>query len=141
MFFEDSLSDQVVALSPYSSTTMTRQLNAADSILAQENSNGYSAYVDASLIDETDISKGVLGFITVGVDSTALHEVTSYNYYGGGDVYESVDYSSTGVTTVRSASATATGVLATSGGDTSGAVGKMSFGVVALMRRARAWVA
>lgn len=101
MFFDDALSDKVVALSPYTSTSMTRQLNAADSILAQENSNGYSAYVDASPIDESDISKGVLGFITVGVDSTALHEVTSYNYYSGGDVYEPVDYSSTSMTTDR----------------------------------------
>lgn len=143
MFFDDALSDKVVALSPYTSTSMTRQLNAADSILAQENSNGYSAYVDASPIDESDISKGVLGFITVGVDSTALHEVTSYNYYSGGDVYEPVDYSSTSMTTIRSGSATSTGtgIAAASSGETSGTMGRYAFGILALIRAARTWVA
>ena len=83
----------------------------------------------------------VYRFTAVGVYSTALHEIASCNQSSSGDVYESVDYTSMGISTVRSANTTGTGVLAASGRDTSGAVGKMNFGVVALMRRARAWVA
>ena len=75
---------------------MTRTYNAQDSILAQENSAGYSAYIDASAISSSDISSGVLGFITLGVDTTSTKEVTSHNYYTGGDVYEAVSPSSTG---------------------------------------------
>jgi len=94
MFFDDDLNDQVMAISPYNTTTMQRTYNDEDSILAQENSNGYSAYVDASLIG-ADPSGGVLGFITVGVDSTSKYSVSSYNYYSGGEVFEAVGASST----------------------------------------------
>ena len=121
MFFEETLSNQVVALSPYSTTTMTRQYNADDSILAQENSAGYSAYVDASAISDS-IEDGVLGFITVGVDTTSAKEVTSYNYYTGGDVFEAVTPSSTGTgtgTTTRS-----TGSTASASGSSSAAKGR-----------------
>ncbi|KAG8814400.1 hypothetical protein FRC18_001975, partial [Serendipita sp. 400] len=74
---------------------MTRSYNADDSILAQENSAGYPDHIDASLIDESDIIKCVLGFITVRVDSTAIYEVSSYNRYAGGDVFVDEDENST----------------------------------------------
>lgn len=115
MFFEETLANQVVATSPYSETTMTRTYNADDSIMAQENSAGYSAYVDAAAID-SDISSGVLGFITLGVDTTSAKEVTSYNYYTGGDVFEAVTPTGTGsaVTgTGTSTRSTSTGASAT----------------------------
>jgi hypothetical protein len=101
MFFTDELSNEVVALSPYNKNTMKRTYNAQDSILAQENSNGYSAYVDTSLIG-SDISDGIVGFITVGVNSAAEYEVESYNYYTGGDPFEAVTPSSTNMVVVRS---------------------------------------
>ncbi|KAG8786662.1 hypothetical protein FRC20_004790 [Serendipita sp. 405] len=129
MFFTDELSNQVMALSPYSESTMTRSYNADDSILAQENSAGYSGYVDASLIDESDITKGVLGFITVGVDSTAIHQVSSYNYFAGGDVFVGVDedstsvYSSKSTTTAKTSTATGT---AAANGSTSGATSRFA---------------
>lgn len=119
MFFEETLADQVVALSPYSDTTMTRTRNAADSILAQGNSAGYSAYVDASAISASDISAGVLGFITIGVDTTSAKEVTSHNYYMGGDVYDPV--------TPDSTSGAATGTATrTSGSSSSAAQGRFA---------------
>ncbi|KAG8816478.1 hypothetical protein FRC17_000324 [Serendipita sp. 399] len=130
MFFTDELSNQVMALAPYSQTTMTRTYNADDSILAQENSNGYSGYVDTSLLSSSDVSQGVLGFITVGVDSTAIHDVSSYNYYAGGDVFVGVDEDSTSVysSRVSTGTGTATGTAATgsSTGSTSGAVGRFA---------------
>lgn len=134
MFFTDELSNEVMALNPYNSTTMTRSYNADDSILAQENSNGYSGYVDASLIG-SDISDGVLGFITLGVDSRASYQVTSENFYTGGDPYELVTPSSTGMVTVRS-STTASGSGSTAAlsdnSSSSGAISK--FGALKWMR-------
>lgn len=111
MFFEETLADQVMALSPYSGNTMTRTRNAADSIMAQENSAGYSAYIDASAISASDLSAGVLGFITVGVDTTSAKEVTSWNYYTGGDVYAPISPSGTdgAVTGTNTRTTSATG--------------------------------
>lgn len=126
MFFDETLANQVVATSPYSDTTMTRSYNADDSILAQENSAGYSAFVDASFIDENDISAGVLGFITVGVDSTAVKQVTSYNYYAGGDVYEAVTPSGTGTGTTTRSSGTGTTTGTNAANSSSAARGKFS---------------
>jgi hypothetical protein len=103
MFFDDTLNDQVMAISPYSDTSMTRMYNDEDSILAQENSNGYSAFVDASLIDESDVTQGVLGFITIGVNSEATYSVTSNNYFTG-DLVESVDADSTDTVIISSGS-------------------------------------
>lgn len=94
MFYDEDLNNKVVAISPYNTTAMQRTYNDEDSILAQENSNGYSGFVDASLIG-SDISEGVLGFITVGVDSRARYSVSSYNYYATGELYESVGPEST----------------------------------------------
>jgi hypothetical protein len=101
MFFTDELTNEVVALSPYNQNTMKRTYNAQDSILAQENSNGYTAYVDTSLIG-SDISEGILGFITVGVDSRAEYDIDSYNYYSGGDPFEAVTPTSTSMVVIHS---------------------------------------
>lgn len=73
---------------------MQRTYNDADNIIAQGNSNGYSAFLDASLIG-SDVADGILGFITVGVDSTASYSVYSPNYYATGGLYEPVTSDST----------------------------------------------
>jgi hypothetical protein len=96
MFFDDAMSDKVVALAPYKDTTMNRTYNTQDSILAQENSNGYSAYVDASFVDANNIASGVVGFITIGVNSKAKYNVSSYNYYLTGELVQPVSTDSTG---------------------------------------------
>jgi hypothetical protein len=118
MFFTDDLSNEVMAISPYDTSKMTRTYNAQDSILAQENSNGYSAYVDASLIG-SDISSGVVGFVTIGVDTTAKYEVESYNYYTGGDPFEAVTPSSTSMVVVRSSN-TASGTTSATASSSAG---------------------
>ncbi|PVF99644.1 aromatic compound dioxygenase [Serendipita vermifera] len=96
MFFEDTFSDKIMAISPYKDTTMNRTYNTQDSILAQENSNGYSAYVDAAFVDENNIQNGVVGFITIGVNSQAHYNVSSYNYYLTGELVQPVSTDSTG---------------------------------------------
>jgi hypothetical protein len=89
MFFDEDLAAKVLTLPAYTNTTMIRTYNAEDSIFAQENSAGYSAFVDATPISGSDVSSGILGFITLGVDTTSAKEVSSQNYFGG-EVYQPI---------------------------------------------------
>ncbi|KAK0184816.1 aromatic compound dioxygenase [Armillaria mellea] len=72
-FFDEDWNDQIYAIDPYTTTTQSRTYNEEDSILQEENSDGNSAYVG-------DLSGGLLGYITVGVDSTASYTIMNTNY-------------------------------------------------------------
>ncbi|KAB5588474.1 hypothetical protein CTheo_8088 [Ceratobasidium theobromae] len=79
IFFDEDLNDQVLAQSAYLNTTQTRTLNDEDSILAEENSNGYNAFAAAQLLGD-DVSDGVLAYITMGVDTSFEGSITTTNY-------------------------------------------------------------
>ncbi|KAK0432786.1 aromatic compound dioxygenase [Armillaria borealis] len=78
-FFDEDWNDQIYAIDPYTTTTQSRTYNEEDSILQEENSNGNSAYVGLELLG-SDLSGGLLGYITVGVDSTASYTIMNTNY-------------------------------------------------------------
>ncbi|ORY72247.1 Intradiol ring-cleavage dioxygenase [Leucosporidium creatinivorum] len=78
IFYDEDLLTQVLATSAYTNTTQTRTLNADDTILTSENTDGNNAYADTSLIGES-IEDGVLAYITIGVDSTLSDSITSSN--------------------------------------------------------------
>ncbi|EEB97306.1 hypothetical protein MPER_03408, partial [Moniliophthora perniciosa FA553] len=79
-FFNESWNDQVYALSPYTENTgNTRTLNDADTILETENADGNNAYLDLELLGST-IQDGILGYITIGVSSSASYSITNTNY-------------------------------------------------------------
>lgn len=59
IFYDEDLLTQVLATSVYSNTTQTRTLNADDTILSAENTDGNNAYADTSLIGDS-IEDGVL---------------------------------------------------------------------------------
>ncbi|KAH8923222.1 aromatic compound dioxygenase [Atractiella rhizophila] len=80
MFFDQTLQEQVQSEYPYNTTTQTRTTNDNDSIMAQEQENGYSAIIQTEFINGVDISDGLYGYITVGVDSTSEYSVTSNNF-------------------------------------------------------------
>ncbi|KAB5595443.1 Dioxygenase [Ceratobasidium theobromae] len=87
LFFQESLNDQVVALSPYTSTRQSRTLNAQDGIYAQQNSRGFNGVVAVALsvaeYDRTDYMHLVpvsSGYTTIGVDGQASYSITSNNY-------------------------------------------------------------
>ncbi|KAG8958208.1 hypothetical protein FRC03_009355 [Tulasnella sp. 419] len=82
MFFEESLNDRVFASSVYAANTNSRTTNSQDSIFAQESADGNDAYVDAVLLGST-IEEGIYGYITVGVNSSALYSITTTNYNTG----------------------------------------------------------
>lgn len=83
-FMDESWNDQVFALSPYTLNTNDRTLNSEDSILDQENADGNNAFFDLELLGE-DISEGVLGYITMGVNSSASYTISNTNYFNSTD--------------------------------------------------------
>ncbi|KAF8743508.1 Ferredoxin-fold anticodon binding domain, partial [Rhizoctonia solani] len=66
LFFQESLNDRVLALSPYTSTNQRRTLNTQDGIYAQQNSRGFNGVVATELLGST-ISAGILAS-RLGVD-------------------------------------------------------------------------
>ncbi|KAK7046131.1 hypothetical protein VNI00_007134 [Paramarasmius palmivorus] len=78
-FFDDSFSDKVLALEPYSLNEQNRTLNEDDFILQELGTDGNSAFLDLELLGES-VADGVLGYITVVVDSSASYEIENPNY-------------------------------------------------------------
>ncbi|KAG8684603.1 hypothetical protein FRC11_011853 [Ceratobasidium sp. 423] len=79
IFFDEDLNDQVLVQPAYINTTQTRTLNNGDSVLAEQNTDGYNAFADAELLG-SDVSEGVLAYITLGVDTTHTSSIVSTNY-------------------------------------------------------------
>ncbi|KAE8341866.1 Intradiol ring-cleavage dioxygenase [Aspergillus arachidicola] len=53
------------------STTINRTTNAADSVFSQDTEGGYNPIVSIVPADGKDMTKGMIGYITIGVDTTA----------------------------------------------------------------------
>ncbi|KAJ3935297.1 MAG: Intradiol ring-cleavage dioxygenase, partial [Lentinula lateritia] len=79
-FFEEKWNDQVYATSPYTENTNKRTYNDQDGQMNDsEDADGNSAIVDITFAGE-DLTKGLVGFITVGVDPHASYHITNKNY-------------------------------------------------------------
>ncbi|KAH7322179.1 aromatic compound dioxygenase, partial [Rhizoctonia solani] len=79
IFFDEDLNDQVLAQPAYVNTTQIRTLNEGDSVLAEQNTDGYNAFAEAELLS-SDVADGVLAYITLGVDTTHTSSIRSTNY-------------------------------------------------------------
>ncbi|RWA08100.1 hypothetical protein EKO27_g7015 [Xylaria grammica] len=72
LFFGETLSTQLMALEPYAShTQINRTTNAVDSIFSGASEGSYNPIMSVVPADGEDITNGVIGFITIGVDPTA----------------------------------------------------------------------
>ncbi|KAK7455849.1 hypothetical protein VKT23_010886 [Stygiomarasmius scandens] len=80
IFFNESWNNQVYATTPYNANTNNRTLNSEDSIFDEQNAGGNNAFMELELLDEM-IEEGVLGYITIGVNSTASYSIQNTNYY------------------------------------------------------------
>ncbi|KAJ3806903.1 Intradiol ring-cleavage dioxygenase [Lentinula lateritia] len=79
-FFEEKWNDEVYATSPYTVNTNKRTYNDQDGQMNDsEDADGNSAIVDISFAGE-DLTEGLVGFITVGVDPHASYHITNKNY-------------------------------------------------------------
>lgn len=78
LYFNDTLTDTVATISPYSTRQVRRVRNNEDGIY--KDSNGATMIVPIKLVGN-DLARGVTGEITVGVDPTATPKPTGF---GGG---------------------------------------------------------
>lgn len=80
LFFNETLINSVYELDPYSAhlDTLNRTINSEDSVYSVANGDGYSAEISVSLLGAS-ISDGLVGYITVGVNSSAAALAVSGN--------------------------------------------------------------
>lgn len=85
LFFDQDLITQVSQISPYSESTAEIVENSEDSILQQE-ADTTDPFVEYILLG-TDLSDGILAWISIGIDPSADSEVSSAaTHYSSGGV-------------------------------------------------------
>ncbi|KIM71083.1 hypothetical protein PILCRDRAFT_83139, partial [Piloderma croceum F 1598] len=85
IFFEESWSELVAATSPYNEETIKRTLNDVDRVYLEQNTvTGYNATAQLKMLGE-NLSDGLLGYVTLGVDPTASYSFQNIAYYTGED--------------------------------------------------------
>ena len=73
LYFAEPLSQKIMSLEPYvSHTEINRTTNAVDTVFSQGFGNGYNPVVSVVPVDGEDVTKGMVGYVTIGVDTTAL---------------------------------------------------------------------
>ncbi|QDS77874.1 hypothetical protein FKW77_000318 [Venturia effusa] len=74
LYINETVSQQLMALEPYvSHTAINRTTNDIDSTYAQSaNGTGYNPVIDIVAADGVDIANGVIGYITIGVDTNDI---------------------------------------------------------------------
>ncbi|KAF9870916.1 hypothetical protein CkaCkLH20_11588 [Colletotrichum karsti] len=80
LYFDEEVSAKLMALEPYvSHTEINRTTNDVDSqgIFDQSLVGGYNPVISVVPLDGENIENGVVGYITMGVDTTALEDGTS----------------------------------------------------------------
>jgi len=82
-FFPENWNDQVYKTAPYTSNTNTRTLNSQDRFINDAFRNGYSAYTDLQYLSGSDMSGGLVGYLTLGVDPRSSYTITNKNYNTG----------------------------------------------------------
>ncbi|KAL0933332.1 uncharacterized protein CTRU02_212295 [Colletotrichum truncatum] len=69
LFFDEQLSQQIMALEPYvSHTEINRTINAVDTIYADEQAGSWNPLMVVEPLDGEDVTKGMLAYITLGVE-------------------------------------------------------------------------
>jgi protocatechuate 3,4-dioxygenase beta subunit len=83
LFFDEAMNDVVFANEPYSTRVTTRLANADDNILGDhEDEPGFM--LDMQLLDESDVTKGIVATITVGVDPSVTRSDNGDGFAMGG---------------------------------------------------------
>lgn len=79
IFFDQDLISVVEETSPYSTNTQELTTNAVDSILAEEAEN-IDPFVEYVFLGD-DVSEGIFGWISVGIDATEDTSVSAAAFY------------------------------------------------------------
>jgi len=68
IFFDEDLSEQIMALEPYAShTQINRTTNSVDSVYSSEDTAGFDPVMVVVPLDGEDVTKGMVGYLTLGV--------------------------------------------------------------------------
>jgi hypothetical protein len=77
LYFNESLSETIMALEPYvSHTQINRTTNDEDSVYYQGFYNDYNPVIDVVAADGEDVTQGMIGYITIGVDTSVSPALT-----------------------------------------------------------------
>lgn len=69
LFFDEALTAQIMALEPYAShTQINRTTNDVDTVWVSEDVDGYNPLMQVVALDGEDVTKGMVAYITLGVD-------------------------------------------------------------------------
>ncbi|PVF99178.1 aromatic compound dioxygenase [Serendipita vermifera] len=80
IFFDEAVNDEVFEQAVYQGSGHTRTYNDDDGILEQSNTGGYSAFAEIEKIGDS-LDDGLLGYITIGIDSSAAYRISTTNYW------------------------------------------------------------
>ncbi|KAL1751185.1 Intradiol ring-cleavage dioxygenase [Schizophyllum commune] len=83
-YFDEDLNDAVFGVAPYTDNTNRRTLNENDGILQGAIRQGDDPYIDVEYLGD-DLSSGILGYITLGVDTSASYSIHNTNALGQGE--------------------------------------------------------
>ncbi|TVY83759.1 hypothetical protein LSUE1_G004559 [Lachnellula suecica] len=88
LYMPEETNVELMALEPYAShTAINRTTNAEDDIIYQSEDNGYSPIISLVPADGVDMANGVIGYITIGVDTTAIELCDAGGAAGGERTY------------------------------------------------------
>ncbi|TVY19351.1 hypothetical protein LARI1_G003574, partial [Lachnellula arida] len=80
IFIDEALEQEIMAVEPYAShTQISRYTNAEDGIYSTESVTGAMTVLDTEPLDGVDYKNGVLGYITLGVDTTEIRDGSTVN--------------------------------------------------------------
>ncbi|KAJ5663070.1 hypothetical protein N7507_003801 [Penicillium longicatenatum] len=78
IFFAEDLEEEIMALEPYASHTQVARLkNVDDVIYTNESYTGAMIIMDFEPLDGKSYKNGVLGYITLGIDTTSIKDGTT----------------------------------------------------------------
>ena len=79
MYFDEELVEQIMSLQPYAQhTAIERVTNAKNTHYVEGFENGWDPVVEVVPMDGEDLTRGMIGYITLGVDTTALARPPNY---------------------------------------------------------------
>ncbi|KAK8045589.1 dioxygenase [Apiospora rasikravindrae] len=81
IYFDEALTQTIMALEPYAQhTQIQRTANDVDKFIGGSMEGGYSPFVAVEPLDgpEGDVTKGMVGYITLGVDTANLSRPPNY---------------------------------------------------------------
>lgn len=84
LYFNETVSQEIMSLEPYvGHTEINRTTNDVDSVFSSGLANGYNPVIDIVPLDGSDIKNGMVGYITIGIDTENSPSLSGSESQGG----------------------------------------------------------